>query len=250
MALPDNGGRAPAAVLWDMDGTLIDSEKLWTVSLADLMRELGGVLTPELREALVGSNMDATLNAMFALVGRTPTETEYAEAGEYLTDRTAELFRAGLPWRPGAQQALLAARSAGLPMALVTSTQRRLTEIALDSLGRELFDVSVCGDEVNGRNKPLPEPYLRAAGLLGLVPEDCVAVEDSVHGAASAENARAAVLVVPAAVAVPNGPRRVFRDSLVGVDAEALAQVWRTVNSAAEGDTEGDADSAAASALA
>lgn len=234
MARARDGGRIPAAVLWDMDGTLIDSEKLWTVSLTELMHSIGGVLTPALRQSLVGSNMDATLRSMFGFLDRSPSPAEYAAAGAFLTNRTMELFRAGLPWRPGAREALRAVRSAGMPMALVTSTERQLTEIALDTIGREFFDVSVCGDEVDGQNKPLPEPYRKAARLLGVPPGDCVAVEDSTTGAASAESAGTAVLVVPCEAAVPDSPRRVFRDSLVGVDAETLAQVWRVMNLGAD----------------
>jgi HAD superfamily hydrolase (TIGR01509 family) len=229
-----DGGRIPAAVLWDMDGTLIDSEKLWTVSLTELTHSIGGVLTPTLRQSLVGSNLDATVRSLFGLLGRTPSSAEYAQATAFLTNRTIELFRAGLPWRPGAREALRAVRSAGLPMALVTSTERQLTEIALDTIGREFFTATVCGDEVDGQNKPLPEPYRKAARMLGVPPGDCVAVEDSTTGAASAESAGAAVLVVPCDAVVPDSPRRVFRDSLVGVDVEALAQVWRVVNLGAD----------------
>jgi HAD superfamily hydrolase (TIGR01509 family) len=213
-----------------MDGTLIDSEKLWTVTLDELMDSLGGIMTPSLRESLIGSNMDDTLRALFGFLGRQPSPTEYAAAGEFLTSRTAELFHAGLPWRPGAREALRAVRSAGLPMALVTSTVRELTEVALDTIGRELFDATVCGDEVDGQNKPRPEPYRKAARLLGVPVEDCVAVEDSTTGTASADAAGTAVLVVPCEAAVPEGPRRVFRDSLVGVDASVLAEIWWLVN--------------------
>jgi HAD superfamily hydrolase (TIGR01509 family) len=107
-------------------------------------------------------------------------------------------------------------------MALVTSTERALTEVALDTLGRDFFDVTICGDEVDGQNKPLPEPYLKAARLLGVDPADCVAVEDSPTGSVSAAAAGCAVLVVPCDVDVPIGPGMVHRESLVGVDVPAL----------------------------
>lgn len=211
-----------AAVLWDMDGTLVDSEKLWTVALDELAAKLGGTLSARTRAALVGSNMDATMRAMFAEVGLPPEPAAMAEETAWLDRRTAELFAGGLEWRPGARDALRAVRAAGLPAALVTSTERALTEIALDSIGREFFDVTVCGDEVDGQNKPLPTPYRKAAALLGVDPADCVAVEDSPTGTASAVAAGCTVLVVPAEVPVPPGERRVLRDSLLGVDAEFL----------------------------
>jgi beta-phosphoglucomutase-like phosphatase (HAD superfamily) len=120
------------------------------------------------------------------------------------------------------------ARVAGLNTALVTSTQRGLTERALDWIGREHFDVVVCGDEVD-EPKPAPDPYLRAAELLGLPPWRCVAVEDSPTGSTAAQAAGCAVLVVPNDVDVPSGPRRVRRDSLVGLTAEELTKVWNAV---------------------
>jgi beta-phosphoglucomutase-like phosphatase (HAD superfamily) len=118
-------------------------------------------------------------------------------------------------------------RESGLPTALVTSTERELTELALDTIGREFFDVTVCGDEVDGRNKPEPEPYLKAARLLGVAAEDCVAVEDSPTGVAAAVAAGCTVLVVPCDVPVPGGERRVLRESLVGLDVEELGRLLR-----------------------
>lgn len=217
--------RLPDAVFWDMDGTLIDSEKLWTISLYELADHLGGTLSDEARASLIGSNMEATLRVVFAEVGREPTAADMVEAADWITRRTAELFRTDLPWRPGAQQALRAVKAAGVPTALVTSTERDLTEVALDTIGREFFDVTVCGDEVDGQNKPLPRPYLKAAELLGVKAENCVAIEDSPTGAASAVAAGCTVLVVPSEVPVPAGERRVFRDSLLGLDAPLLAEL-------------------------
>jgi HAD superfamily hydrolase (TIGR01509 family) len=214
------------AVLWDMDGTLLDSEKLWDVPLFEFVEKLGGTLSLETRHAMVGTSVPKTMAMLFAEVGvHAPTEEEVRDGAAWILRRTEEVFRAGLPWRPGAQAALRAVRASGVPMALVTSTERGLTEVALDTIGRDLFDVTVCGDEVDGQNKPLPEPYLRAARLLGVDPARCVAVEDSPTGAASAEAAGCAVLVVPCDVPVPEGGRRVFRDSLVGVDLATLAQL-------------------------
>ncbi|HEX2265182.1 MAG TPA: hypothetical protein VHH14_02745, partial [Solirubrobacterales bacterium] len=92
----------PAAVLWDMDGTLVDSEKVWTVSLADTARRLGGELSAAAREAMVGSNMARTLVLMFDDLGLDPDPQRMAQAEQWMTARTGELFAAGLEWRPGA----------------------------------------------------------------------------------------------------------------------------------------------------
>jgi HAD superfamily hydrolase (TIGR01509 family) len=213
------------AVLWDMDGTLVDSEKLWDVSLAELARRLGGELSADTRAAMVGGSMDSTLERMFAEVGLPATPEAMADAGDWLTERTGQLFGTDLRWRPGAPEALRAARAGGLATALVTSTQRLLTERALDWIGREHFDVVVCGDEV-ANPKPAPDPYLRAAELLEVPAWRCVAVEDSPTGTAAAEAAGCGVLVVPNDVEVPAGLGRVHRDGLVGLTVTELAQVW------------------------
>ena len=214
-----------AAVLFDMDGTLVDSEKVWDVSLHELAVRLGGRLSPAARERMVGSNMDRTMVLLFDDLGLPRRASAMAEAAQFLTRRTAELFRGGLPWRPGAAELLRTVRSADLPAALVTSTDRALTELALDGIGREFFAVTVCGDEVGGHNKPHPEPYLKAARLLGVDPADCAAVEDSPTGAASAVAAGCGVLVVPCDVEVPAGQRRTFRQSLVDVDLDLLGSL-------------------------
>ncbi|MBO0849663.1 MAG: HAD family phosphatase [Pseudonocardia sp.] len=214
-----------AAVLWDMDGTLVDSEKLWDVSLHELARHLGGELARPAREAMVGSSMWRTMEMMFDHLGVQRRPEAMAEAAGWLRERTRELFARGLPWRPGGPEALRLVRGTGLATALVTSTERALVECALDSIGREHFDVIVCGDEVPA-TKPAPDPYLIAAAKLGVAPSDCVAVEDSPTGAASAEAAGCAVLVVASEVPVPPGPARTHRDGLGGLTEAELREAW------------------------
>jgi HAD superfamily hydrolase (TIGR01509 family) len=122
--------------------------------------------------------------------------------------------------------ALLAAvRAAGIPTALVTSTRRRLVEVALDTLGRDSFDAVVCGDEVTA-NKPDPAPYRAAADALGVDITACVAIEDSLAGIASARAAGAAVLAVPCEVDLSHlhGETGIhLRSSLTGIDVPHLA---------------------------
>lgn len=222
----DAGPTAPAAVLFDMDGTLVDSEKLWTIALDDYAAHRGGALSDATRESMVGSNMTRSMKLLLADVGIPPTEAEVDAAAEWVAGRMAQLFAQGLPWRPGAPEALREARALGVPVALVTSTIRSLTERALDTLGRDTFDVTVCGDEVDGRNKPDPEPYLKAARLLGVDPAACVAVEDSPTGVASAEAAGCLVVAVPCEVPLAPGPNRVLHESLHEVDFAALGELF------------------------
>lgn len=213
----------PAAVLWDMDGTLVDSEKLWDVPLYEWAERNGGRLTEQRRSTMVGYNMARTVAILCDVVGREVTDDAVTEIGDWITARMAEVFAGELPWRPGARDALHAVRAAGVPTALVTSTERRLTDAALRTIGADQFDVTVCGDEVDGWNKPHPEPYRKAARLLGVDPARCVAVEDSPTGTASAVAAGCQVLVVPCDVPVEPGERRTLRESLTGVDLDVLA---------------------------
>ncbi len=213
---------APAGVLWDMDGTLLDSEKLWDVAVRELAVHLGGEMTDRTRHALIGAAGPTALRIIFESVGRSPAAADIETAGDWLEQRVAELCAGGIPWRPGARDALELMRAAGLPTALVTNTKRSLTEVALDTLGRHYFDVTLCADEV-AHGKPEPDLYLRAAELLGVPAARCLAIEDSPTGALAAERAGCAVLVVPCEIPVPDGPGRRFRDSLVGLTLADLA---------------------------
>ena len=120
---------------------------------------------------------------------------------------------------------LAAVRAAGIPTALVTSTRRRLVEVALDTLGRDTFDAVVCGDEVTA-NKPDPAPYRMAAEALGVDIAGCVAIEDSPAGVASAQAAGATVLAVPCEIDLSHlhGETRIHvHASLTEVDVPHLA---------------------------
>jgi HAD superfamily hydrolase (TIGR01509 family) len=211
------------AVLFDMDGTLLDSEKLWDVALADLAAWLGGDLSARARQRMVGSSLARSVAILHADLG---IEADPESSGAYLTERTAELFRTDLVWKPGARELLEGVRAARVPAALVTSTHRHLTDIALDTIGREFFMATVCGDEV-GRPKPHPDPYLRAAELLGADPAGCVAIEDSPLGIAAAEAAGCAVLAVPSEVPIEPAPTRTVRRSLVGLSIAELVGLVR-----------------------
>lgn len=209
-----------------MDGTLVDSEKHWDSSLSAFYESFGGAISPETRAALVGASAEQTMMTAYTELGLTRDPEAMAESIRRLHDHTADLFEEGLPWRDGAREMLEALAARRTPMALVTNTQRELTELALDSIGRQYFSVSVCGNEVP-RGKPAPDPYLRAAELLGIEAAHCLAVEDSVTGAAAAEDAGCAVLVVPNEVPVPGGRRRRHVGSLAELQVEDLHRIHR-----------------------
>ena len=140
---------------------------------------------------------------------------------EHLLDGVVARVRQEIPWRPGARELLSELNDASVPCALVTMSYQRLVAPVLEQLSGVGFSAVVTGDSVS-RGKPHPEPYLRAAELLGVNAQRCVAIEDSDTGATSAVAAGCTVLCVPNHVPVPPGERRVMRSSLVGVDPRSL----------------------------
>ena len=136
--------------------------------------------------------------------------------------------RDSVPWRPGALELLTALHDAGVPNALVTMSWRPLTDLVVSLVPPGVFDVVVTGDAV-GHGKPHPEPYLTAARLLGVEASDCVAIEDSPAGVASAVAAGVPTIAVPHVVPVPRMAGAVQLPSLRGVGpADLLLAVSAT----------------------
>jgi HAD superfamily hydrolase (TIGR01509 family) len=204
------------AVLLDMDGTLLDSEKVWEAALRDLASHLGGVLSEATRAAIVGTSTPDSVEILYRDIGRPGLDPKAGIV--WLDNRMAELFATGVSWRPGAAELLAELHAAGVAVALVTATSRKLVEVCLDTLGRDNFHVVVCGDDV-AETKPHPAPYATAAALLGVDPRCCVAIEDSPTGVASALAAGCIVIAVPCEVPL-DGLGAIVVDSLIDVDVD------------------------------
>ena len=209
---------APAAVLWDMDGTLVDTEPYWIVAEMALAEEFGATWTHEQALQLVGN---ALIESGRIVVEQMGLPLSPGEVVERLLDGVVELVRQSVPWRPGARELLAALRADGVPCALVTMSYRRFVDPIVAALPPDSFAALVTGDVVT-HGKPHPEPYLTAARALGVEPERCVAIEDSEPGTTSAVAAGCTTLVVPHHVPVASGAGRVLRESLVDLGVEEL----------------------------
>jgi HAD superfamily hydrolase (TIGR01509 family) len=176
-----------------MDGTIIDTEPHWMDAETQLITEYGGTWSHEQALSLVGQGLWHSARVLQSR-GVTLSEDEIID---HLTDIVLDKLRAsGLPWRPGARELLLELRSAGVRTALVTMSIRKMAVLVADSIDFDAFEVVVAGDDVE-HSKPHPAAYLRATELLGVDPADCVAIEDSPPGVASASAAGAATIGVP-----------------------------------------------------
>ena len=216
----------PAAVLFDMDGLLVDTERTWFAVETELMATLGQPWGHEHQAALVGGPLERTVAYMLDLADR--PDVSAVEVEQALLDgMVRHLRRAPVDWMPGAQRLLGEAARAGVPRALVSSSLRMVVEAVLDSVGREHFEVTVSGDDVV-RTKPHPDPYLRAAALLDVEPSDCVALEDSATGATSARAAGCLTVVVPSVSRVPPDLADLQVDSLEQLDLAALGVLVTT----------------------
>ncbi|MDO0930362.1 HAD-IA family hydrolase [Streptomyces sp. DG2A-72] len=204
------------AVLFDMDGTLVDTERLWWQAVEQIAGGLGRRLTEADQPEVLGRPVEHTAAWLAGATG-----TPVAEIAHELHREFADRVRTGIVPRPGALELLDALAREGVPTALVTASARAVADTVLDALGAGRFAVTVTADDTE-RAKPAPDPYLTACRALGVDPTRCVAVEDTHTGASSAEAAGCAVLVVPSLAPIAAAPRRSVLTSLVGVTPEHL----------------------------
>lgn len=209
----------PSAVLWDLDGTLIDSEPAWIDAERELALEYGVEWTDVDGLSLVGKGLlDSGRYLQARGIALTPEEIV-----ERLVASVETQLRSHIPWRPGARDVLQSVKDAGIPQVLVTMSYRSLAQIVIDECG--FFTASVTGDEVT-HSKPHPEPYLAGARAVSVDIMDCVAFEDSVPGTSSAVASGATTIAVPLHAPLPESPENYeLWHSLVGRGLEDIAAV-------------------------
>lgn len=208
----------PAAVLWDMDGTLVDTEPFWIECEHALVAEFGGTWSSADAHSIVGSDL---LDGATVLRDRGGVRLDPREIVERLLDGVTERMQTSVPWRPGAEKLLASCAEAGIPTALVTMSWRRFADAVIDAAPPGSFTVTVAGDEV-GNGKPHPEPYVTAARALGVAPADCIAIEDSPTGVASALAAGCVTIGVPHVVPLGVAPGLTIVDDLRVLGIEEL----------------------------
>jgi HAD superfamily hydrolase (TIGR01509 family) len=209
-----------AAVLFDMDGLLVSTEETWFEVETDLMAELGGGWGPEHQVALVGGPLAHSAQYMLDLAGRTDVDRVWVENA--LLDGMVTRLREGpVSWMPGARELLVEVTDAGVPAGLVSSSYRSVMDAVLDAVGRDRFSTTISADDVT-RTKPHADPYLAAAAALGLDPTQCVALEDSLTGAAAARAAGCVTVAVPSIVAVDPATVDAVIASLADIDLSWL----------------------------
>lgn len=201
-----------------MDGTLVDTEPYWVETEFEIAARYGGTWSETHAMNLVGNDLLESGRYIREHMG---IDVPAERIVEELLDGVVARVEQAVPWRPGAVELLAGLAEAGTPCALVTMSYERFVAPILAQLPAERFRVIVTGDRVEF-GKPHPEPYLTAAAALGLAPSDCLAIEDSNTGAKSAETAGCLVLVVENHVPVLPAERRVFADTLVGVDLDSI----------------------------
>jgi HAD superfamily hydrolase (TIGR01509 family) len=198
------------AVLFDMDGLLVDTEPIWFEVESTVMDRLGGSWGHGDQAALVGGSLTRSIDYLLARAARPASRETIAR---WMIDGMVALLAVRpVPVLPGAAELLAEVAAAGLPYALVTSSDKAVMDAVLRRLG-VTFPVTVCGDDV-AATKPDPEPYLLAAARLGAAPGRCAALEDSANGVAAAEAAGCLTIAVPSVVPIPAAPGRVVLGSL------------------------------------
>ena len=182
-----------AAVVFDLDGVLLDSEQVWDEAREQLAEERGGRWHPQAQKDMMGMSSTEWSRYMHDTIGL-PEPPE--QINREVVERLSAIYREHLPALPGAREAVerLAAR---WPLGLASSSNRELIELALELLGVEhLFAATVSSEEV-ASGKPAPDVYLEAARRLGVDPAEAAAVEDSSNGILAAKAAGMRVVALP-----------------------------------------------------
>mgnify|MGYP003735416411 CR=1 FL=1 len=221
LAVMDLAAPLPAAVLWDMDGTLVDTEPYWIEAEHEIVEAAGGEWNDDYALQLVGK--DLNVSASF-IRDHSPITWDNERIIEELLVRVVARVTEHVPWRPGARELLADLGASGVPCALVTMSWRSLAGAVIDALPEGSFAAVITGDEVE-HGKPHPEPYWAACRGLGVEAGDCIALEDSPTGVRSAVAAGVPTIAIPFVIPVPEIAGAVQIGTLAGLTPDNLARL-------------------------
>ena len=209
----------PQAVLWDLDGTIVDSEPYWLLSEQRLVEEFGGTWSEADGFALIGAGLTNAAEHLQKCGVDMPVDAIVKR----MVDEVDAMNARQVPWRPGALELIRSIHDAGIPQVIVTMSYRTTANFVADEVG--LFAGVVCGEDVT-HSKPHPEPYVMGAALVGVDASECVALEDSVPGSASAVAAGAVTIAVPLHVPLPESQNYTIWHTMVGRDVSHIREVF------------------------
>ena len=210
------------AVLFDMDGTVIDTEPLWFKYETEYVTQHGQHWSEEDAMGLVGASARVTTKALRERAG---TDASHEEILDFLTGHIRdEILTGGAPWRRGILDLLATLKGHSIPLALVTSSPPNMADALVSRLPEGTFDAVVTSKSVTA-HKPSPEPYLKAAQMLGVDPARCVVLEDSISGIESALGAGTHPIAIPCMVDLPPRPGQSRVASAEDLTWEALQQI-------------------------
>jgi HAD superfamily hydrolase (TIGR01509 family) len=214
----------PQAVLWDLDGTIIDSEPYWLLSEQRMVEEFGGSWTEADGLALVGSGLTFAATEMQRHGVTLPVDIIV----QRMVDEVDAMIAEQVPWREGALELIDSIHAAGIPQVIVTMSYRSTAHFIANQVG--LFAAVISGEDVT-HPKPHPEPYLMGAAAVGADPRLCVALEDSIPGNESAVSAGAVTIAVPLHIAIPDSPKYTTWHTIVGRDVSDIREVFAGAHS-------------------
>jgi HAD superfamily hydrolase (TIGR01509 family) len=215
----------PEAVVFDLDGVLVDSEQLWNQAKEQLVRSAGGRWRDDAPQAMMGMSSPEWARYLQQDLGL-PLDLEAINAE--VVRRIEELYRAKLPLLPGAVESVRALHQSW-PLGLASSSNREIIDLVLELAGlSDEFTVTVSSEEV-ARGKPSPDVYLEVTGRLGVEAPRCVAIEDSSNGLRSATAAGMAVIAVPNPHYPPDEDALALAGATVATPGEITPELVRQV---------------------
>ncbi len=215
------------AVLFDMDGLLVDTEPQWFEVETEVMARLGGDWTPADQVAILGASSHRGATYMLEKLGTAAAGVTVDDVVAWLDEGIVQHVQRHVTVLSGARELLDDLGRAKVSCGLVSSSVRPMVDAVLAHIGTGHFAVTVSGDDVS-RTKPDPEPYLKAIASLGVEPERCVVLEDSPNGVAAGLAAGCYVVAVPHAATIQPGERLTVVESLADLDPARLAALVRS----------------------